>query len=148
LLGLSAEAVELCADLLRRADELPGSTTAVPLLKRVLGYGLAQQGRPAEAQSALLESLATAREQHALHEIAFTLGALMQLAHEQPDLHVEGVAEESAKLRDQLKMTALPQISVQLGERVQLPEQAATDVVIRAAREPRAPSTDVGVTRR
>src|SRR3954447_18219450 len=49
-------------------------------LLRARGYALAQLGRTDEAEQALVQSLAAAREREADHEVAFTLCALVDVA--------------------------------------------------------------------
>jgi tetratricopeptide (TPR) repeat protein len=70
-------------DALRRADRLlleqAGTGRLAPLLHRVRGLALAQQGRRAAAEGALGASMAEARLQHDDYEVALTLDALIAL---------------------------------------------------------------------
>lgn len=112
LLGRARDALAMAEAQLDRAANLPGTATALPLLHRVRGFALAQSGRSSEAAEALRTSLDLAREQHALHEVAFTLDALVRLAEMRPDLDMAGAAGELATLREQLAMTAFPPIAI------------------------------------
>ena len=68
-----------------------------------------------------------------LAEVAFTLDAMTALAEVRPDLRLASIAREAAELRDKLKITAVPRISVRPST-IRLPEQlpaksaAAADV--------------------
>jgi hypothetical protein len=64
-------------DALRRGKALPGDAAAIPLLQRVRGAALLGLRRDAEAEGALLQSLAAARSREASHDVAFALRALL-----------------------------------------------------------------------
>lgn len=121
-LGRADEALAMADGLLHRSADLPGSATSRPLLHRVRGYALAQLGRYEEAAAALATSLATARELNALHEVAFTLHALVGLGRLRADLAQDDADSELAALRARLAMTSMP--DVPLRPEVSMPRQA------------------------
>ena len=77
LAGQQAEALALADDALERALAERGLPAAVPLLHRVRAGVLAQQGRRGDACAALRESLRTARQRGAQHDIALVLAQLL-----------------------------------------------------------------------
>ncbi len=76
--GRHSEALALAGDALAHARALGGVHSATPLLQRVRGAALRQARRLGEAEIALRDGLAAARSRDARHEIAFTLGALLE----------------------------------------------------------------------
>ena len=63
----------------------PESARTLPLLHRVRGYALFQQGRPSAATAAVEESLAAARTMEMRFDIAASLHALVHLDGEDAD---------------------------------------------------------------
>jgi class 3 adenylate cyclase/tetratricopeptide (TPR) repeat protein len=78
LQGRSAAALEAADVAIQRAAGLAGSGAQLPLLHRVRGLALAQLGDLGRSRAALVESLRIARSRDALHEVAWTLDALIQ----------------------------------------------------------------------
>jgi class 3 adenylate cyclase/tetratricopeptide (TPR) repeat protein len=85
--GRPEEALELASDAQVRSEALGGPATAP--LQRVRGLVLLQLGRLSEAQEALRESLAGARDREAEYEEALALQALALAAaiEASPDVH-------------------------------------------------------------
>lgn len=69
--------VEKVDDALRRAEKLEGMATILPLLLRISGSARIALNQKEEGRRALFESLQNARSTQALHEVAFTLQALL-----------------------------------------------------------------------
>ena len=85
LQGRAATALDAADAAIGRAASLAGSGAQLPLLHRVRGLALAQLGDLRLARAALDESLRIAQSRNALHEVAWTLDALIQTASGDPD---------------------------------------------------------------
>jgi len=103
-------ALELVRGMLSRASESNGVARVVPLLERLQGHALLQQGDLWSARDALEASLAAARERHDLFEATLTSLSLIELDR------LEGVepplemVDESRSLLARLKVRAVPQV--------------------------------------
>jgi tetratricopeptide (TPR) repeat protein len=99
-------------DALRRADRLlldhAGTGRLAPLLHRVRGFALAQQGRYAAAEGALGASLAEARLQHEDYEVATSLRAWQSLSAHCGWQSDPTQAEEAAGIMRRLGVVRLP----------------------------------------
>jgi len=105
LAGEHGDGLALADGALTRAMALEGIAAATPLLARVRGTALLGLGRPGEARSALEQSLAAARSRGALHEIAFTLRALLA-AGPADEIERSGWRSELQQLEQQLGIVA------------------------------------------
>jgi class 3 adenylate cyclase/tetratricopeptide (TPR) repeat protein len=95
--GRSSVALALADELIAADEQAEGSSAQAPMLLRLRGYTLIQQGRYAEAREAFVGSLGLARERGAGHEVAFTLAGLWDLAAaegEVPDRELESERKE------------------------------------------------------
>ncbi len=103
-------AIELVCGLLSRASESNGVARVVPLLERVQGHVLLQQGDLWGARDALEASLASARERRNLFEAALTMLSLIEidrLEGVEPPLEM---VNESRALLSSLKVRAVPPV--------------------------------------
>ena len=103
-------AIELVSGLLRRASESNGIARVVPLLERLQGHALLQQGDLWGARDALEASLASARERRNLFETALTMLSLIEvdrLEGVEPTLEM---VTESRTLLSSLKVRAVPPV--------------------------------------
>ena len=109
-MGNPDAALELVRGMLGRASESNGIARAVPLLERIQGHALLQQGDLWSARDALEASLEAARERHNLFEAALTMLSLIELDR------LEGVepplemVTESRSLLGNLKVRAVPPV--------------------------------------
>jgi ATP/maltotriose-dependent transcriptional regulator MalT len=78
--GRAGDAFTMVDGALARARRSGAMATSLPLLLRVRGLALLARGEESEGLADLHACLATARDQKAVHEVAFTLEAL--LAHD------------------------------------------------------------------
>ncbi len=78
-MGNPDAALELVRSMLGRASESNGIARVVPLLERIQGHALLQQGDLWSARDALEASLAAARERRNLFEAALTMLSLIEL---------------------------------------------------------------------
>jgi len=96
--------------MLRRANESSGVARMVPLLERIHGHVLLQQGDLSGARNALETSLVAAKERRNLFETALTMLSLIELDR------LEGVeppielVNESRTLLAGFKIRAVPPI--------------------------------------
>ncbi len=103
-------ALELVRGMLGRANESNGVAKVVPLLERIQGHVLLQQGDLRRARDALGASLAAAKERRNLFEAALTMLSLIELDR------LEGVepplemVNESRTLLASLKVRAVPPV--------------------------------------
>jgi class 3 adenylate cyclase/tetratricopeptide (TPR) repeat protein len=97
-----ARGLEIARDALTRARSLGAQSVHLPMLHRVVGYGLLQQGDATGAAAAFDESLRLARDQRAQYQVALTLAAITTL---RPSPEQE--AERDAILAE-LAVVALP----------------------------------------
>jgi class 3 adenylate cyclase/tetratricopeptide (TPR) repeat protein len=103
-------ALELLRGMLRRANESSGVARMVPLLERIHGHVLLQQGDLSGARNALETSLVAAKERRNLFETALTMLSLIELDR------LEGVeppielVNESRTLLAGFKIRAVPPI--------------------------------------
>ena len=104
VMGDPVAALQLADATLGRARSSSGITRAVPLLERVRGYALLQQGDRAGARRALEASLAAGRTRRDPFEIALTLLALIQLAGVEGVEPAPELVEESHSLIARLKV--------------------------------------------
>jgi tetratricopeptide (TPR) repeat protein len=106
----SNAALELLRDMLARADSSNGVARTVPLLERLQGHALMQQGDLWGARDALESSLSAAQERKNLFEATLTMLSLIELDR------LEGVEppiemiEESRSLLTKLKVRAVPPV--------------------------------------
>jgi class 3 adenylate cyclase/predicted ATPase len=78
--GRSADALDLVDRLIQADAEADGASAQGPMLLRLRGYALLQQGHTDAARDSFDASLGLARERGADHEVAFTLAACWDLA--------------------------------------------------------------------
>jgi class 3 adenylate cyclase/tetratricopeptide (TPR) repeat protein len=99
--GDQVAALALADDALSRA--VGPLASCLPLLHRVRGVALGQLGRRPAAQAALQQSLQIAAQRDALHEVAFSLDALIDVCTDPEDAPlVAAWLEERANLGHQL----------------------------------------------
>ena len=110
LAGRAAEALVLSTRTLGAAEGIAGAAPMVPLLRRVRGLALAGTGHHAEAREALLASLEAARAREALHEVAFTLDAIVRLGMLPAGDEGAQLADERASLFEQLGVMSPPHV--------------------------------------
>jgi tetratricopeptide (TPR) repeat protein len=103
-------AVELVSGLLSRASESNGIARVVPLLERVQGHALLQQGDLWGARDALEASLAAARERRNLFEAALTMLSLIELDRLEGVEPPSEMVNESRSLLSSLKVRAVPPV--------------------------------------
>jgi class 3 adenylate cyclase/tetratricopeptide (TPR) repeat protein len=101
LLQGSEGGLELAREALARAGE---QSVHVPMLQRVVGYGLQQTGDRAGARAAFEDSLRIARERQAEYQVALTLDALARLGGD----GAEALAAERDSILTELAVVALP----------------------------------------
>ena len=103
-------AIELISNMLSRARESTGVARVVPLLERLQGHALIQQGDLWGARDALESSLEAAKERSRPYDSALTMLSLIELDR------LEGVepplemVEESRSTLANLKVRAVPPI--------------------------------------
>ena len=107
-MGESGTALELASNALVRAGSLQGVPKVAPLLERVRGYALSQQGKLAEARQALEASLAAARTRRDLFEATLTLLALIELDRLEGVEPRADIVAESGNLLFSLKVRVTP----------------------------------------
>jgi class 3 adenylate cyclase/tetratricopeptide (TPR) repeat protein len=103
-------AIELVSGLLSRASESNGIARVVPLLERVQGHALLQQGDVWGARDALEASLASARERRNLFEAALTMLSLIELDRLEGVEPPSEMVHESRTLLSSLKVRAVPPV--------------------------------------
>ena len=100
--------------ILGRASESNGVARVVPLLERIQGHALLQQGDLWSARDALDASLEAARERRDLFEAALTMLSLIELDRlEGVEPPVE-ILEESRSLVASFKVRAVPPVPIPL----------------------------------
>ncbi len=103
-------ALELVRGMLASASESNGTGKVVPLLERIQGHALLQQGDLWAARDALEASLVAAREQRNLFEAALTMLSLIELDRlESVEPPIEMVSESRSLLAN-LKVRAVPPV--------------------------------------
>jgi len=108
--GDPAAALELVSDMLSRASDSNGAGRLVPLLHRIQGHALLVQNDLWGARDALEASLAAAREQRNLFEVALTMLSLIELDRlEGIEPPLEMVAESRSVLSG-YKVRAVPPV--------------------------------------
>ena len=108
--GDPAAALELVSDMLSRASDSNGVGRLVPLLHRIQGHALLVQNDLWGARDALEASLAAAREQRNLFEVALTMLSLIELDRlEGIEPPLEMVAESRSVLSG-YKVRAVPPV--------------------------------------
>ena len=107
-MGDSAAALELARDGLARAGASQGTAKVVPLLERVRGFALAQQGDLAGARQALEASLAAGRTRRDRFEVTLALLALIELDRLAGVESRADIVAESRTLLASLKVRAVP----------------------------------------
>ena len=103
-------ALELVRGMLGRAGESNGVARVVPLLERLQGHALIQQGDLWAARDALDASLAAARERQNLFEAALTMLSLIELDRLEGVEAPQEMTAESRTLLATLKVRAVPPI--------------------------------------
>jgi predicted negative regulator of RcsB-dependent stress response len=109
-MGNPDAALELVRGMLGRASESNGVARVAPLLERIQGHALLQQGDLWSARDALEASLAAARERRDVFEATLTMLSLIELDH------LEGIEppfemiSESRSLLGSLKVRAVPPV--------------------------------------
>ena len=109
-MGNADAALELAGGMLGQASSSNGVARMVPLLERVQGHALLQQGDLWGARDALEASLAAARERNDLFEATLTLLSLIELDRlegVEPSLEM---VTESRSLLSNLKIRAVPPV--------------------------------------
>ena len=109
LQGRTQEALMAIDALLKRSTDLGGMPIVVPVLQRLRGWALMQQGDLEHAGAALQASLTSGRAQDAAYEIGLTLNALATLARLQ-DEDAARYETESQAILDGLGVVSLPDI--------------------------------------
>jgi tetratricopeptide (TPR) repeat protein len=104
LAGQHERALEVADEVLARALATGGLMPSVPLLHRVRSEALRQLGCFDEAVDALRESLVTARQRDALHDIALALDGLILLGAQADDAEAMRWRSEGDELRTRLGM--------------------------------------------
>jgi class 3 adenylate cyclase/tetratricopeptide (TPR) repeat protein len=110
--GEPALALALAIDTLNRASMSKGVAKVVPLLERVRGYALLQQGDPGGARRAFEASLAAARKRRDLFEVLRTLLAVIELDRVEGVEPPADVVSESQSLLASLKVRTVPSVAV------------------------------------
>jgi class 3 adenylate cyclase/tetratricopeptide (TPR) repeat protein len=95
--GRFDRAIASARDVLSRLESVGGTPPQVPLVRRVLGYAFAAQGRIDEARAELSASVEAARETDASFELALTLRAMAEILDED-DLLSPGDSEDADRL--------------------------------------------------
>ncbi len=109
-MGEAKQALEIVNALLARVDSSTGVARVQPLLERLQGHALMQQGDLWGARDALEASLATAREKNNLFEATLTMLSLIELDRlEGVEPPFEMVDETRARLAN-LKVRAVPPV--------------------------------------
>jgi len=103
-------ALELVRDMLGRANQSNGVAKVVPLLERIHGHVVLQQGDPARARDALGASLSAAKERRNVFEAALTMLSLIELDRlEGLEPPIE-LVNESRGLLASLEVRAVPPV--------------------------------------
>jgi class 3 adenylate cyclase/tetratricopeptide (TPR) repeat protein len=111
-MGEPGQALEIVNGMLARADSSNGVTRIQPLLERLQGHALMQQGDLWGARDALEASLASARERKNLFEATLTMLSLIELDRlEGVEPPLEMVDETRSRLAS-LKVRAVPPVPV------------------------------------
>jgi tetratricopeptide (TPR) repeat protein len=103
-----AAALELAGATLARVRASSGGERAVPLLERIRGYALLQQGDVAGARPALESSLASGRSRRDLFEVVLSMRALFELASVEGVRPPEELVAESDAIVSRLKIRSIP----------------------------------------
>jgi class 3 adenylate cyclase/tetratricopeptide (TPR) repeat protein len=103
-------ALELVNNMLGRARESNGVARVVPLLERLQGHALLQQGDLWSARDALESSLAAAKERRNLFEAALTMLSLIELDRLEGIEPPLDMVSESRSLLASLKVRAVPPV--------------------------------------
>jgi len=109
-LGNVDAALEMVNDMLGRAGSSIGVTRVVPLLSRVQGHALMQQGDLWGARDALEASLAAARDRHDLFESTLTTLSLIELDRLEGVEAPHEMVTENRVLLASLKIRAVPPV--------------------------------------
>lgn len=109
-MGNADGALEIVRGLLGRASESNGVARVVPLLERIQGHALLQQGDLWGARDALETSLAAAHERRNLFEAALTMLSLIELDHLEGIEPPLDMVKESRALLATLKVRAVPAV--------------------------------------
>ncbi len=111
-MGNPDAALELVRGMLGRASESNGVARVVPLLERIQGHALLQQGDLWTAREALDASLLAARERRDPFEAALTMLSLIELDRlegVEPPLEI---VDESGSILAKLRVRAVPPVPV------------------------------------
>ena len=111
LAGEPEAALALADATLARAHTLGGVSAMTPLLHRVRGAALQEQGQPEEAERALRDALDAARSRLARHEIVFALAALTDAGMADDDAEEAQWRSELAQLIEELGIDPRPRWS-------------------------------------
>jgi tetratricopeptide (TPR) repeat protein len=102
--------LQLVRGMLRRAGESNGVAKVVPLLERIRGHVLLQQGNLSGARDALKASLAAAKERRNPFESALTMLSLIELDRVECVEPPPELVSESRTLVASLKIRAVPPV--------------------------------------
>jgi tetratricopeptide (TPR) repeat protein len=105
--GESTDALSVADNALEVESTREGLGYQRAALLRARAGALAQLGRIAEARVALEESLGSAREREADHEVAFTLCAMADLAAAEGMAYNEALEQERVALLERLGIVAV-----------------------------------------
>jgi len=108
--GNPVAAIELVRGLLSRASQSNGIARVVPILERVQGHALLQQGDLWAARDALEASLAAAQERRNLFETALTMLSLIEMDRLEGVEPTLEMVNEGHALLSGLKVRAVPPV--------------------------------------
>ena len=103
-------ALDLINEMLARADSSHGVQRILPLLQRLHGHALIQQGDLWGARDALDASLATANERKNLFEATLTMLSLIEVDRLEGVEPATEIVEESRSRLAQFKVRAVPPV--------------------------------------
>jgi len=109
-MGKPDSALELLGGLLQKAESSTGVARVMPLLTRVQGHALLQQGDMWGARDALDASLAAARERKDLFEATLTMLSLIELDRLEGVEPALDIVDENRNLLSRLKIRAVPAV--------------------------------------
>jgi class 3 adenylate cyclase/predicted ATPase len=109
-MGKPDSALELLGGLLQKAESSTGVARVMPLVTRVQGHALLQQGDMWGARDALDASLAAARERKDLFEATLTMLSLIELDRLEGVEPALDIVDENRNLLSRLKIRAVPAV--------------------------------------
>ncbi len=108
LSGASGRALKLAVDLESRARASDGGSGLRPILARIRGWALLQQGRSDEARQAFGESRRQSRDRGDAYQVALALDGL--IAARAPGQDVQALEAERLAIHDSLGIAATPAV--------------------------------------